>query len=216
MFRNKIPEVVLTENPEASAFVDVLDGLQEYKTENINKALRVYNPILSLDKKWLIKQLEEFGVFNFPDTIPMEILVQFVGNISSIMGLRGSKLGVEFVCSLLTFGEVTVTDSTYYSTPKLFLLDSPNSALAVDDTADPRLYLVTNTSDLKDNKTVTIAIESPLWSIGASEEIQEIVSGFLEQFLRTYVPFSDSPTITVTYTARAEKFKHSLLNSFLI
>jgi len=216
MFRNKIPEVVLMENPEASAFVDVLDGLQEYKTENINKALRVYNPILSLDKKWLIKQLEEFGVFNFPDTIPMEILVQFVGNISSIMGLRGSKLGVEFVCSLLTFGEVTVTDSTYYSAPKLFLLDSQNSALAVDDTADPRLYLVTNTSDLKDNKTVTIAIESPLWSIGASEEIQEIVSGFLEQFLTTYVPFSDSPTITVTYTARAEKFKHSLLNSFLI
>lgn len=216
MFRNKIPEVVLTENPEASAFVDVLDGLQEYKTENINKALRVYNPILSLDKKWLIKQLEEFGVFNFPDTIPMEILVQFVGNISNIMGLRGSKLGVEFVCSLLTFGEVTVTDSTYYSAPKLFLLDSPNSALAVDDTTDPRLYLVTNTSDLKDNKTVTIAIRSPLWSTGASEEIQEVVSGFLEQFLKAYVPFSDSPTITVTYTARAEKFKHSLLNSFLI
>jgi len=215
MFRDKIPEAVL-ESQEVSNFVSILDGLQEYKTESINKALRVHNPLLSLDKKWLIKQLEEYGVYGFPEGIPMEILTQFVGNIAVITSFRGSKLGAILLCSVLTEGEVTLDDTEYYKEPKLLLLNSPNSALLVGDTDDQRLFLASDTDDLNDFKTLDISIESPLWKAEASVEVQDIIKDFLEKMLLRYVPYSNAPTINVTYTDRETRYIHPHLNSFLI
>lgn len=215
MFRDKIPGAVL-ESQEVSSFVNVLDGLQEYKTESINNALRVHNPLLSLDKKWLIKQLEEYGVYGFPERVPMGILIQFIGNISTITSYRGSKLGITLLCSVLTEGEITIDDTEYYKEPKLLLLNAPNSALLVGDTTDQRLFLASNTDDLNDFKTLDILIESPLWKTGASVEIQNSIKDFLEKMLLRYVPYSNSPTINVAYTDRETKYIHPQLNSFSI
>ena len=64
LFSTSIPDK-LREYPNVSAFMDVLDALQNFKTEVIADSLRVDNAAVLMDRKWIIKKLEEYGVLTY-------------------------------------------------------------------------------------------------------------------------------------------------------
>ena len=58
LFSTGIPDK-LQEYPNASAFMSVLDALQDFKTEIIAGSFRVDNSAVLMDRKWLLKKLEK-------------------------------------------------------------------------------------------------------------------------------------------------------------
>ena len=98
LFSTSIPDK-LREHPNVSAFMDVLDALQNFKTEVIADSLRVDNAAILMDRKWLIKKLEEYGVTDLPLNYPIQILRQYLLNVDNVCRTRGSKIGIELYYS---------------------------------------------------------------------------------------------------------------------
>ena len=103
LFSESVPEKVLL-NRNTQRFLSVMDSLQEYKQGIIGEAIRTFNPILSTNGKWLRKNLADYGFSELPDGFPIRVMQQMLLNANTIMGLRGSKLGLEFFLSVSSLG----------------------------------------------------------------------------------------------------------------
>lgn len=213
LFSTSIPDK-LREHPNVSAFMDVLDALQNFKTEVIADSLRVDNAAVLMDRKWLIKKLEEYGVTDLPLTYPIQVLRQYLLNVDTVCRTRGSKIGIELYCSLLSLGEVTVDDKDFYSDSNVLLLDSITNGYITEDNEKNVFYLTDDNSTIEKETTLKIAIKSKFFNGEYPTEAQ-LIQNFIKSSIKRNLGFS-KVNVTFTFTSRDEFYFHKLLNKYFV
>lgn len=220
LFSQAIPDKVL-ETPNTQGFMEVLDGLHVYKTEEMARSLRVFNPILCLSTKWLSTQLRDYGIKNIPDTYPVAPLQQVLLNIEPLRRLLGSQLGVTALISALTLGEVTVDDSRFIRKISLVYPMEDNSTLpdgnqfVTDDSTDPFLPICDDNLLLLEGTFLGITIKSMYFDGNHPIEAKAIET-FLKENISSFVGFQDFTTITWNFEGRDAVFYHNLLNKYYV
>lgn len=195
--------------------MSVLDALQEFKTEIIAGSLRVDNYAVLMDKKWLLKKLDEFGVTDLPLEYPIQIMRQYLLNVDTVCRTRGSKMGIEFYCSLLSFGEVTVDDSDFYAETKLLLLDSEIQGYITEDNSKNKYHLCDDSNNLSYEVALDISIKSKYFN-GQYPKESEIIKSYLEKTIDRQLGFSPNKTVNFTYNSRSDFYFHELLNPYFV
>lgn len=213
-FSSHIPDKLL-EYPNVSAFVGVLDALQDFKTEIIAGSFRVDNAAVLMDKKWLLKKLEEFGVTNIPFDYPIQIIQQYLLNVDTVCRTRGSKIGVELYCSLLSFGEVTVDDHNFYAESTLLLLDSDKQGFITENSEAAKYYLCDNSENMNPEVTLGVTIKSKYFN-GKYPNEEKIIKSYIEGTIGNQLGFSPEKRISFDYQPRSDFFFHKLLNPFFV
>ena len=212
-FSTSIPDK-LREHPNVSAFMDVLDALQNFKTEVIAESLRVDNAAVLMDRKWLIKKLEEYGVTDLPLTYPIQILRQYLLNVDTVCRTRGSKIGIELYCSLLSLGEVTVDDKDFYSDSNVLLLDSVTNGYITEDNKSDKFYLTGDNSVFDVMTTLRITIKSKYFNGNYPTEAS-LIQNFLKSSIKRNLGFSKA-NVTFTFASRNDFYFHKLLNKYFV
>lgn len=213
-FSKSIPDK-LQEHPNVSAFVSVLDALQDFKTEIIAESFRVDNPALLMDKKWVLRKLEEFGVTDIPLGYPVQIMRQYLLNVDTVCRTRGSKIGIELYCSLLSFGEVIVDDSDFYSDITLLLLDSTFQGFITEDNAKDKFYLCNDNEIINPEVTLTVTIKSRYFN-GQYPDEAKLIKAYIEGTLGRQLGFSPTRKIIFDYQPREDFYFHNLLNPYFV
>lgn len=213
-FKDRIPEKVLN-NENTEKFVKVLDELNKFKTDSLSSALRIYNPVLTTNKKWIVKMLADYGVEFLPLDLPLNVLQQFLLNVDTIMGIRGSRKGIELFCSVTSMGEVTIDDSGFYSTPTAILLNSDDQGVIVDSSDDPERFLVGDSSVINPAVSLTINVASKYFG-GTTPTDSALIKSTLESCIGLFLGFSPNRTVTFNYSSRANFYYHNLLNSYFV
>lgn len=211
-FSEYVPEQVL-ESGEARNFLNVMDLVQELKTEIISEGLRVNNNAVNLNKKWIVKRLIDCGLNSVPVEFPLPVLLQVLLNIDTLFRTRGSKIGVEFFCSVFSLGSVTVDDSKFYADPITLLLDSKAQGFIVDDSTDPKLCLVDDSSKINPAVSLGISIQSRYFNGNYPTEAS-LIKSFISTNIGQFLGFSPNKTISFTYATRDSFYYHPLLNTY--
>lgn len=194
--------------------MDVLDALQNFKTEVIADSLRVDNVAVLMDRKWLIKKLEEYGVTDLPLTYPIQILRQYLLNVDTVCRTRGSKIGIELYCSLLSLGEVTVDDSKFYMDSDVLFLDSSDSGYIIENNDATTFYLTDSNVTFKKESALKITIKSKFFD-GKHPTEAQLIQNFLKSSIKRNLGFS-KVNVTFTFTSRDEFYFHKLLNRYFV
>lgn len=214
LFSTSIPEK-LQEHPNVSAFMSVLDALQDFKTEIIAGSFRVDNAAVLMDRKWLLKKLDEFGVTDMPLDYPIQIMRQYLLNVDTVCRTRGSKKGIELYCSLLSFGEVTVDDSNFYKDTELLLLDSTIQGYITEDNSYANFFICEDNSIIEPSVSLTITIKSRYFNGQYPKEAMAI-KVYLEGTIGKQLGFSPNKEVIFEYQPRAEFYFHNLLNLYFV
>lgn len=214
LFSTSIPDK-LQEHPNVSAFMSVLDALQNFKTEIIAWSFRVNNSAVLMDKKWLLKKLEEFGVSDMPQDYPIQIMRQYLLNVDTVCRTRGSKKGIELYCSLLSFGEAIVDDSKFYKDAMLLLLDSDAQGFITEDSSKNKYYLCENSDDINQHVTLTITVKSRYFN-GQYPNEAKVIKYYLESTIGNQLGFSPNKKVTFNYQSRSQFYFHNLLNPYFV
>lgn len=194
--------------------MDVLDALQNFKTEVIADSLRVDNAAVLMDRKWLIKKLEEYGVTDLPLAYPIQILRQYLLNVDTVCRTRGSKIGIELYCSLLSLGEVTVDDSKFYMDSDVLFLDSSDSGYIIENNDATTYYLTDSNVTFKKESVLKIVIKSKFFD-GKHPTEAQLIQNFLKSSIKRNLGFS-KVNVTFTFTSRDEFYFHKLLNRYFV
>lgn len=197
-FRDQIPEDLLI-NPYADKFVTVLDGANDFKQEEIEKALRFYRPPLSMNTSFAIKKLQDLGFPPIPSDFPKDVLDALILNAKDINALRGSKIGLELWLWCLTFGSFVIDDSLFYPFPTAIFPSDPDSGyvswfspLITPTVQNPGLFLF---SDMADFGVGQIDIQ-----ITTKYDAFASITQYIDDHIREYLTFTDQSTIiNITY-----------------
>ena len=210
LLSQSVPEDAL-ENLETKSFLDVLDNLHLYKQEKIAEYVRSTNYALPTDKRVLTRNLQDYGV-KIPYELPVPILQQFLLNVDTIMAYKGSLLGLELLCNVLTFGEVTIdADVTHFC--ELLYLDTPESFIGAD-TELQDYYLCTDSDEIAPLNTIDISINTPYAREGYEQElavIQSALSTAIVDFLGFF-----NVQVAFTWDERNAPYFHEQLNSYFV
>lgn len=212
-FSNNVPDKVL-ENPYAYKFLQVLDSLQDYKLEEIHRVFRVNKTALCNDRKWLLKKLQSFG-FELPLDYPLANMQQILLNISTFLGTRGSKAGLELFLSVLTFGEVEIDDSQFFAEEDMLILDSLLQGFVTADNSQQSFFLVDDSDALNVHVELSMNIKSKYFN-GEYPTEEAIIKSFISENIGRWLGFSPDRTINITYEARDEFYYHNLLNNYFV
>lgn len=213
LFSNSVPEVVL-ESPNTSAFLSVLDKLQEYKSLLIADALRSNNYAVVNDRKWILKHLSDFGVTNLPMDMPLAIIQQVLLNVDTLFRTRGSKIGIELFCSLFSLGEVEVDDSKVYVDPVNIILDSTIQGYIVGAKEDKRFYLVEDNDLLNPKTSIKVTIRSKYFD-GTYQKEAEAIKRYIKDNMKYWLGFSNTEQ-DITFEADNKFHYHKLLNKYFV
>ena len=212
MLSKSVPDK-LKETPQVSRFLEVLDKLQGYKSSVISEALRVNNPGVCMDRKWILKTLEELGVKGLPIDYPIQPLLQLVLNADAVFRTRGSKEGIKLYCSVLSLGEVEIDDSEFYVDPTIILLDSLVQGYATGDNESKTFHVVSDTSNINLPTKLRITVRSAFFN-GTSPKEASLIKSYLEQTIDKQLPFNPNKEITFVYEEYPRFYYHKLLNNY--
>lgn len=214
LFSTSIPEK-LQEHPNVSAFMSVLDALQDFKTEILAGSFRVDNSAVLMNKKWLLKKLEEFGIMNIPLDYPIQIIRQYLLNADIVCRTRGSKIGIELYCSLLSFGEVEVDDTAFYNEPTLLLLDSTSQGFITEDNSKNKFYLCEDSEAINQKVVLNISIKSKYFNGNYPNEAK-LIKAYIESTIDRQLGFSPSKEVNISYQTGSDFYFHELLNPYFV
>lgn len=208
MFSINIPERVLSN--QTSKFVTLLDSLLVYKQRQMFEAVRVNNPVLLNNKRWLLRKLSELG-FIFPESFPIIVLQQVLLNADILVKMRGSKIGTELFCSILTLGEVHLDDAYAHGRIQALIPNSIFNGFITEESGDT-LYIIDDLELIKSKDVLNITISSSLFSKPYAKDIQEYVI----KEIKNWVPFNLQEGVHFVFNNRNDIFYHSLLNSYFV
>ena len=195
--KNSLPDFLMGTNAER--FADVLDGLNNYKQLEIAKALRIYNPLLCFDSRWLIKQATDFG-FKIPEGYPWQPLQWLLMNAYSLTSLKGTKLGLEALIEILTLGEVTSSNVELNRDVHNIILDDTLSGFITgDESTNRQLYPVVSSDDFNPNIYIKITIETSFYQ-------NNLVKDYVSQILTDWIPSFTKPQISLTWLPRRDGY----------
>lgn len=185
--RKRIPEKFFEGNVNLNGFVNVLDALHKYKGVAINNHSFYYKSLLSFEKSWLKKRLEDYGYPEIPIDLPKESMEALLINSRNVMYLKGSDLGLKFFLWSLTFGDVDIDWEEFYPQGDILFLSeyAGRGHLLADepDTTDFVNYLTSNEEDVG-NQVLTISIATPYWN-------NSIVENYIRDNIRNFINFTD-------------------------
>ena len=214
LFSDSLPEL-LKEHSTATQFLSIFDSLQMSKQEILAQFVRVDNFGILMDEKWLRKKLEEYGVASLPIGYPIQVIRQYLLNADTVCGTRGSKIGLELYCSLMSLGEVTIDDSKFYHDPEFVILDSMVQGYITGDNVGNQLHLVDNSDILNPEVSLGITIKSKFFN-GKYPEEAALIKKHIEDSIRDNIGFSPKVKITFKYQSRADFYFHKLLNPYFV
>ena len=209
-FKDNIPEKLLLGTTER--FVNVLEALLDFKHENMFKALRVTNPALLNNPKWLLKNLTEFG-FTLSENTPIIVLQQLLLNMDRIVKAKGSKVGTEMFLSIMTLGEVILDDSQFYERISALIPNSLSNGYITDNIKDV-YYLVDDTDVLRSRSPLTITIKSKFFNEDTKNA--QAIKEYIEKEIVNWTGFNPGKTFTFYYEPREEFYYHKSLNKYFI
>lgn len=212
LFSSSVPEAI-KDYPNVPQFLSVLDGLQVFKSSAIFQAIRLGNSSINMNSKWLIKKLNDIGVKDIPDNYPIAILIQYLLNADTVFLTRGSKIGIELYCSLLSLGTVTIDDSNFYTESELFSLDSISQGTIVDDNTQKVFYLCEDSSLIEQTSELSINIASKYFD-GSFPEESDLIKSYISSTIGLYLGFSPNRIINYTYESAESFYYHNLLNPY--
>ena len=210
MFSDCIPERV--KERVNSRFFDVLDNLLMFKEAEVMRTLRVHNPALLNDNRWIIKKLEDYGLTGIPQELPTAVLQQVLLNMGTLIRTRGSKIGVELFCSVFSLGEVHLDDSDYYMESGMLVPNSNVQGFLTDNSEGPIFHIVDDTEDLTSAYPLRINVSSVYFST----EHSEVVKKFLQETINSWLGFNPGKEVTFTFMGRDTPYFHELLNPYFI
>lgn len=211
-FRESIPEEVLF-NQNASAFVSVLDLLQENKHEAINEALRANNPLLCTNKKWLIRYIRDFFPIDVPEVLPCICLQQFALNLKTMLRMRGTLEGMKLLCEGAILGTATFTNVTLAGDFHYLFPDSLYDTYVTDtNDEDTYRYLVDN-NDFLQGSSITVSLQSKVF-VDVPEADRAKVISFIKDLIRLSVGFSKDVAVSVTASALMEYVYPDIFNDY--
>lgn len=205
----------LQEFSNPNNFAEVMDSLQQYKQEIVSESLRVYNPALLTDKKWLLKRLSDYGITDMPIELPLIIIQQYLLNSDVIFRTRGSKIGIELYCSVLSLGEVTVDDSDFYYFPKNLVLSSTVQGFITDNSEGDQFHLVGDTGILDNVSSLVITIKSKYFNGNYPDEAKYIQQ-YLKDSINANIGFTTKKDVTFVFESNTEFYFHKLLNPYFV
>lgn len=205
----------LQEFSNPNNFAEVMDSLQQYKQEIVSESLRVYNPALLTDKKWLLKRLSDYGITDMPIELPLIIIQQYLLNSDVIFRTRGSKIGIELYCSVLSLGEVTVDDSDFYYFPKNLVLSSTVQGFITDNSEGDQFHLVGDTDILDNVSSLVITIKSKYFNGNYPDEAKYIQQ-YLKDSINANIGFATKKDVTFVFESNTEFYFHKLLNPYFV
>lgn len=205
----------LQEFSNPNNFAEVMDSLQQYKQEIVSESLRVYNPALLTDKKWLLKRLSDYGITDMPIELPLIIIQQYLLNSDVIFRTRGSKIGIELYCSVLSLGEVTVDDSDFYYFPKNLVLSSTVQGFITDNNEGDQFHLVGDTDILDNVSSLVITIKSKYFNGNYPDEAKYIQQ-YLKDSINANIGFATKKDVTFVFESNTEFYFHKLLNPYFV
>lgn len=215
MFSDRIPSK-LQEYPHTIALMDVFDKVQEYKIEFISEYIRNTNAALCLKTKWLLKKLADFGINDLPLDYPIAIMQQLLLNIDTICRTRGSKIGVQLYCSILSLGEVVVDDSEFWQSFRLLLLDSQTQGFITEDNTKEFFYLCADNGDIEHKAKLRITIKSKYFNGDYPNEAQ-IIKSYIEKTIESQLSFTSAEKeVIFDYQPREGFYYHKLLNKYFV
>lgn len=214
LFSDTIPSN-LQEYPNVNQFMDILDALQNFKQELIAGSMRVNNAGVLMNEKWLIKKLDEFGITNIPEGYPIQIIRQLLLNADTVCRTRGSKIGIQLYCSVLSLGEVTVDDAQFYANPQTLILNSLVQGHITADNTNTFYYLVSDSSQLNPTVNMKITIKSRFFN-GKYPNEAKLIKEYLESTINSQLGFSPDKKVTFVYQTRTDFYFHKLLNPYFV
>jgi hypothetical protein len=116
-------------------------------------------------------------------------------NAQTVMALKGSKLGLKFFLWVLTVGDITVDDSSFYpATDFIRLSDTYYGYVSnIDPLASPDLFLFSG-SDNFTIQELTIDIATKYDSLTSMQT-------YIQDHIKKFISFaSDSAVITINFT----------------
>lgn len=212
-FSESIPNK-LSEYRNVSAFMNVLDRLQEFKVELISGAFRTFNSAVLLDKKWLLKNLSEFGI-TIPLEYPIQIISQYLLNVDNVCRTRGSKIGLELYCSLLSFGEVYIDDKDFCRDSELLMLDSAYGGYITETNTRDFYYLCDDSDIINREVTLKITIKSKYFN-GQYPNEERVIKSYIESTIGDQLGFSPNKNVLFNFEPRDDFYFHNLLNPYFI
>ena len=211
LFSDRIPEA-LGSYPDVSAFIKVLDDLQTVKKEYITEILRVNNPVLLTNRKWLVKKLADYGIKGIPVGYPIQILQQALLNINTLFSTRGSVMGLGFYCSLFSLGEVIIDDSEFYVDYDYLVLDSNTRGFLTADSGKAPFYLCSDSSEVEKSSKITIRIYSKYFMMPQAS----IIKDFSKSSIKSQLGFGSNMDIVFKFYQRTKFYYHELLNPYFV
>lgn len=212
MFIDSFPAEVL-KHKDTNSFVHLLSELHNYKQECLAEALRYPNAALLMNKVWLSNKFRDFGM-EVPIQLPIGILQQAYLNISTLFDLRGSKIGIQFYCSVFSLGEVTIDDSDFYHRTQMVVPNSSTNGFLTADDELPYFYLVSDSDQIKEPELLDITVRS-IYFDGNHTAEAEAIQKFLTTTIDSWLAFSDAE-VTFTFQSNTEPYYHNLLNPYFV
>lgn len=209
-FSRYIPDLV-KEFPNTRKFVSIFDALYDEERFILDEYVRIFNPLILTDKKWLIKRLLEYG-FNIPYEFPVEIMQAILVNINQITETRGSLRGVEFFCSAVTLGEVTLSWDNFYQPSNILLLDTCMVDTIVDNSSDQIFYLADKKGFTTTPSSLEVTIKSIFFSGDYPTEALSLIN-YLENTIPEFIGFNHDLNFTLNTETRDSRYYHELLNT---
>lgn len=189
-------------NPNAEKFLKVLDGVEEYKQIEVDKALRFYRSPVNFNNLFLRKRLNfDYGFPTIPADFPKDVLDALLLNANDINALRGSKIGLHLWLWCLTFGNITINDTGFYPLPQYLLLDTldlsyldqftPN--VATNPPSIPDLFLFDDVSQMGQT-ILTIDIVTKY-------DTHPSIPAYITTHIKKYIGFvTSNALITINFT----------------
>lgn len=173
----------------------------------------MWNPSVVSNKTWISKLLSEYGVDCIPMEMPFPIMQQFLLNADIILGLKGSKKGIELFCSVLSLGEVSIDDSNFYKDSQLLILNSSHYGSIIDSSDDKELYIVGDSNIINPAATLNVTINSKYFD-GSYPSEATLIKNTIKTSIGSFMGFSPNKVINFTYGSRTSFYYHNLLNSY--
>lgn len=193
-FSDHVPEV-LEENLNVRNFLAVLDGANEYKSNEVFFSLhKAFYPLFQDNVQYLRKFLFEVGQIENIQGMPRVILENLIQNANTIFSSKGTLVGFKLFMRCLTLGDCSVNFSNYwgdkvYLHPNRFELLGmlPNGAsLIVADSFPSKYPFLFGGQDFDAYKgSVAIKLISPYFHV---KEFRNFVKSIICNYLPMISP----------------------------
>lgn len=184
---------------DAAKFASVLDGVNQMKQVEIANTLRIYNPLLLTETKWLSKRLTDYG-FYVTKEYPWQPLQALLMNVHSVTRLKGTRVGLKTLLMLLTLGDVSIDLSNFMVNPDALYLNSldGDGIITGDDSSNVQMYLVNDRNVYEPPRSLTISIDTVYAN-------NSVVKAYVEALVPDWIIVAPNCTINIVWNLAANK-----------